>query len=98
MNGLMMDQPLLISTVLTHSRNATTATRKSAFMPGFLHHHQQRSLDTRDDLLAFYDGKIAKWWRPDDVIFVDSIPLSATGQIQKNILRDAFQDHLLVTA
>ncbi|MEJ8847710.1 3-(methylthio)propionyl-CoA ligase [Variovorax rhizosphaerae] len=53
---------------------------------------------TRDELLAFYDGKIAKWWTPDDVVFVDSIPLGATGKVQKNILRDAFQDHLLVTA
>jgi hypothetical protein len=37
---------------------------------------------TREELLAFYDGKIAKWWTPDDVVFVDAIPLGATGKMQ----------------
>ena len=50
---------------------------------------------TRDELLRFYDGKIARWWTPDDVVFVDSTPLGATGKVQKNLLRDAFQNHLL---
>ena len=53
---------------------------------------------TRDDLLAFYDGKIAKWWTPDDVIFVDAIPLGATGKMQKIKLREQFKDHVLPTA
>jgi fatty-acyl-CoA synthase len=50
---------------------------------------------TLDELLAFYDGKIAKWWTPDDVVFVDSIPLGATGKMLKHQLRDRFQDHLV---
>ena len=53
---------------------------------------------TRDELLHFYDGKIAKWWTPDDVVFVDSIPLGATGKMQKNKLRAMFQDYKLPTA
>ena len=53
---------------------------------------------TRDELIAFYDGRIAKWWTPDDVVFVDSIPLGPTGKVQKNKLREAFQDHLLAAA
>ena len=53
---------------------------------------------TRDELLHFYDGKIAKWWRPDDVVFVDSIPLGATGKMQKNKLRAMFKDYKLPTA
>ncbi|WP_088280006.1 3-(methylthio)propionyl-CoA ligase [Ideonella sp. A 288] len=53
---------------------------------------------TRDELLAFYEGKIAKWWMPDDVVFVDAIPLGATGKMQKNKLRDAFKSHKLPTA
>ena len=53
---------------------------------------------TRDELIAFYDGKIAKWWTPDDVVFVDSIPLGATGKMQKNQLRDMFKNHRLPTA
>jgi len=50
------------------------------------------------DLIAFYDGKIAKWWTPDDVVFVDAIPLGATGKMLKTKLRDAFRDHRLPTA
>jgi fatty-acyl-CoA synthase len=53
---------------------------------------------TREELLAFFDGKIAKWWTPDDVVFVDAIPLGATGKMQKNKLRDAFRDYQLPTA
>ncbi len=53
---------------------------------------------TREELLAFFDGKIAKWWTPDDVVFVDAIPLGATGKMQKNKLREQFKGHKLPTA
>ncbi len=53
---------------------------------------------TRQELLAFFEGKIAKWWTPDDVVFVDAIPLGATGKMQKNKLRDHFRDYRLPTA
>jgi len=53
---------------------------------------------TRSELLGFYEGRIAKWWTPDDVVFVDSIPLGATGKMLKNRLRELFQDHLLAAA
>ena len=53
---------------------------------------------TREELLAFFDGKIAKWWTPDDVVFVDAIPLGATGKMQKNKLREQFKDYTLPTA
>ncbi|WP_130430190.1 3-(methylthio)propionyl-CoA ligase [Rivibacter subsaxonicus] len=53
---------------------------------------------TREELLAFFDGKIARWWTPDDVVFVDAIPLGATGKMQKNRLRETFRDHRLPTA
>jgi fatty-acyl-CoA synthase len=53
---------------------------------------------TREELLAFYEGKIAKWWTPDDVVFVESIPLGATGKMQKNKLREQFKAHILPTA
>ncbi|MNF84740.1 Long-chain-fatty-acid--CoA ligase [compost metagenome] len=52
----------------------------------------------RDELLGFYEGKIARWWTPDDVVFVDSIPLGATGKMLKNKLREMFQDYRLPTA
>ncbi len=53
---------------------------------------------TRDELIAFYEGRIAKWWTPDDVIFVDAIPLGATGKMLKNRLRDQYSKHLLAKA
>ncbi len=53
---------------------------------------------TRDELLAYFDGKIAKWWTPDDVVFVDAIPLGATGKMQKNKLREQFKGYKLPTA
>ncbi|WP_418320154.1 3-(methylthio)propionyl-CoA ligase [Piscinibacter sakaiensis] len=52
----------------------------------------------RDEMLGFFDGKIAKWWTPDDVVFVDAIPLGATGKMQKNKLREQFADYQLPTA
>jgi fatty-acyl-CoA synthase len=50
---------------------------------------------TRDELIAFYEGRIAKWWTPDDVVFVDAIPLGATGKMLKNRLREQHGRHLL---
>jgi fatty-acyl-CoA synthase len=53
---------------------------------------------SREELIAFFDGKIAKWWTPDDVVFVDAIPLGATGKMLKNRLRDQFKDYKLPSA
>jgi fatty-acyl-CoA synthase len=47
---------------------------------------------TKDEMLAYFDGKIAKWWKPDDVAFVKEIPHTATGKIQKTALREQFKD------
>jgi len=52
----------------------------------------------RDELLAFYEGRIAKWQIPDDVVFVDAIPLGATGKMQKMTLRQQLKDYVLPTA
>jgi acyl-CoA synthetase (AMP-forming)/AMP-acid ligase II len=53
---------------------------------------------TKEEVLAYLDGKIAKWWMPDDVVFVDEIPHTATGKIQKLTLRQQFADYTLPTA
>ena len=50
---------------------------------------------SKEELLAFYDGKIARWWTPDDVVFVDAIPLGATGKMLKNRLREQYGKRLL---
>jgi len=53
---------------------------------------------TKAELLSFMEGKIAKWWLPDDVVFVDDIPHTATGKIQKTALREKFKGYTLPTA
>ena len=53
---------------------------------------------TREEILAFMRGKVAKWWMPDDVAFVDEIPHTAAGKIQKTVLRQRFKDYVLPTA
>ena len=50
---------------------------------------------SKDEILQWYDGKVAKWWIPDDVVFVDSLPHTATGKIQKFELRQTFKDYQL---
>ena len=52
---------------------------------------------SRDALLDFYSGKVATWWKPDDVVFVDEIPLGNTGKMLKSALREQFRDHRLPT-
>ena len=59
---------------------------------------KQGQTATKDELLRFLDGKIAKWWIPDDVAFVREIPHTATGKIQKTVLREQFKDYALPTA
>ena len=53
---------------------------------------------SKEDILGYMQGKIAKWWMPDDVVFVDEIPHTATGKIQKISLRERFKGYVLPTA
>ena len=53
---------------------------------------------TEAEILAHFDGRIAKWQVPDEVVFIDSIPLGATGKMQKNKLRELFKSHKLASA
>lgn len=50
------------------------------------------------ELLKFFEGKIAKWWTPDDVAFVDALPIGATGKLLKNKLREQFKAYTLPSA
>lgn len=49
----------------------------------------------REELLAWFEGKVARWWVPDDVQFVDSLPMTATGKLSKVTLRQRYQDYQL---
>ena len=53
---------------------------------------------TREDLIKFFEGRVAKWWIPDDVVFVDQLPHTATGKLLKTKLRDEFKGYKLPTA
>jgi fatty-acyl-CoA synthase len=50
---------------------------------------------TREELLDYLAGKVAKWWLPNDVVFVDELPHTATGKLLKVALRERFRDHQL---
>jgi fatty-acyl-CoA synthase len=53
---------------------------------------------TREDVIGFLDGRVSKWWLPDDVVFVEEIPKTSVGKFSKKVLRDRFADHVLPTA
>ncbi len=53
---------------------------------------------TRDDLLEHLAGEVAKWWLPEDVVFVDELPHTATGKVLKLKLREQYRDHTLPEA
>jgi fatty-acyl-CoA synthase len=53
---------------------------------------------TAAEIAAFLEGKIARWWMPDEIVFVDDIPLGATGKIDKKLIRQRFAGHVLPTA
>lgn len=52
---------------------------------------------TREDVLEWLDGRVAKWWLPDDVVFIDEIPKTSVGKFSKRDLRERFADHVLPT-
>ena len=47
----------------------------------------------REAMLKWFEGRIAKFWMPDDVVFVEALPIGGTGKVQKNKLREQFKDH-----
>ena len=53
---------------------------------------------TREELLAHFEGKVAKWWIPDDVVFAEELPHTATGKLQKVRLREQYRDYVLPTS
>jgi fatty-acyl-CoA synthase len=50
---------------------------------------------TREEILAFLDGRVAKWWIPDDVVFIDEVPKTSVGKFSKKDLRARFEDHMM---
>jgi len=52
---------------------------------------------TKQEVLGYLDGRIAKWWTPDDVVFIDEVPKTSVGKFSKKDLRTRFEDHVLPT-
>ena len=52
---------------------------------------------TKDDILAFLQDRVAKWWLPDDIVFIDEVPKTSVGKFSKKDLRDRFADYTLPT-
>jgi len=53
---------------------------------------------TKDEVLEFLDGRVAKWWLPDDVVFIDEVPKTSVGKFSKKDLREQFKDYEIPTA
>ncbi|MFN2594531.1 MAG: fatty acid--CoA ligase, partial [Actinomycetota bacterium] len=50
---------------------------------------------SKKDIVSFLEPRVAKWWLPDDVVFIDEIPKTSVGKFSKKDLRDKFDDHQL---
>ena len=50
---------------------------------------------TKEELLEFLDARVAKWWLPDDVVFIDEVPKTSVGKFSKKTLRERFADYKL---
>ena len=53
---------------------------------------------TKEEILVFLDGRVAKWWLPDDVVFIDEVPKTSVGKFSKKDLRDQFKDYVIPEA
>jgi fatty-acyl-CoA synthase len=50
---------------------------------------------TQAEVLEFLSGRVASWWLPDEVVFIEEIPKTSVGKFSKKDLRDQFADHVL---
>ena len=54
---------------------------------------QNEDNNAKEDILEWFDGKIARWWIPEDVVFVSELPLTATGKVSKMLLRKQMSEY-----
>ena len=52
-------------------------------------------ISSKEEILTFLGDKVAKWWLPDDVVFVKELPHTATGKLLKTDLRGEYKEHLI---
>jgi 3-(methylthio)propionyl---CoA ligase len=87
--NLVVSHPAVMDAAVIAARHARWQER-----PLLLVHRRQGAEVTKDEILAFLSDKIAKWWLPDDVVFVDGLPHTATGKLLKTRLREQYSDWL----
>ena len=58
-------------------------------------HESSRGTVTKEEMLEFLSGRVAKWWLPDDIVFVDAVPKTSVGKFNKRALREQFKDYVL---
>lgn len=56
---------------------------------------QHRGNITKQEILDFLAGRVAKWWLPDDIVFIDAVPKTSVGKFNKRVLREQFKDYVL---
>jgi len=61
-------------------------------------HEQFRDSITKQEILDFLAGKVAKWWLPDDIVFIDAVPKTSVGKFNKRALRQRFRDYEIAGA
>jgi acyl-CoA synthetase (AMP-forming)/AMP-acid ligase II len=87
--NLAVSHPAVLEAAVIATRHARWQER-----PLLLVHRKQGTDVTKEELLTFLSNKIAKWWLPDDVVFVDELPHTATGKLLKTRLREQYGDWL----
>jgi fatty-acyl-CoA synthase len=58
-------------------------------------HENCRGTVTKEEMLEFLSGRVAKWWLPDDIVFLDAVPKTSVGKFNKRVLREQFKDYVL---
>jgi acyl-CoA synthetase (AMP-forming)/AMP-acid ligase II len=87
--NLAVSHPAVLEAAVIATRHARWQER-----PLLLVHRKQGTDVTKEELLTFLSDKIAKWWLPDDVVFVEELPHTATGKVLKTRLREQYSDWL----
>ena len=61
-------------------------------------HAEHRDRITKEEIFDFLAPRVARWWLPDDVVFIEALPRTSVGKFNKRALREQFKDYTLPTA
>jgi acyl-CoA synthetase (AMP-forming)/AMP-acid ligase II len=86
---------LIRAGIVRHSAVVAARHPKWDERPILIVERQSGALVSKAELLEHLRSRVAKWWLPDDVVFIEAMPMTATGKIRKTELRERFSGHLL---